>query len=371
MSKGKNNKKKVNLKIDRNLQVAWKPFYPVEIPPGGAETGVVAMFENNFYGVMIRQSLSPTMTITRPNGAQEPMPIAELIIIRLDKKNKEIPWSHKQRIKNELLSPSAEALELFPHEGRRMRDIPYYHAHIWALSPGAMAPIGLIPREMAEQAERVSEEMELATVSRSDIEVFVVTTGNVVEVFADGQDAKECYEKAEAEMGSGVVGRIGDVPAPEDGAAWSEKAQAKLANIIDKATKIEMVHRREMGEDADEDGPETIRVNTNGPDSIEDEIEGEMSVGEYAPNSDEEGVMAKEYMAMGVSQIRNDRAVSLREAVSSVEAQAAENETKQAEAVAAAEAEAKAEKEAAADLERMRKEARQKQKENKEPVPEA
>ena len=55
-------------------------------------------------------------------------------------RNTDIPWQHKQWIKNEVLGREYEGLELFPAESRMINTANQYH--IWCLPKGIVVPIG-------------------------------------------------------------------------------------------------------------------------------------------------------------------------------------------------------------------------------------
>lgn len=55
--------------------------------------------------------------------------------------NADIPWSEKQRIKNELFGRNATAIEVFPSEDKLVDKANMYH--LWILPEGFELPFGL------------------------------------------------------------------------------------------------------------------------------------------------------------------------------------------------------------------------------------
>lgn len=60
-------------------------------------------------------------------------------------------WRVLQRIKNEMVSPDAEAVELYPAEDRLVDTSNQYH--LWCLEPGHIFPFGYRGREVLGAAE--------------------------------------------------------------------------------------------------------------------------------------------------------------------------------------------------------------------------
>ena len=82
-------------------------------------------------------------TVDTPLG-----PMDWLSIKRLDKAPIH-DWRDLQRIKNELLGPEREAVELYPAESRLMDTSNQYH--LWALPPGKRFPFGMVDRCVTEE----------------------------------------------------------------------------------------------------------------------------------------------------------------------------------------------------------------------------
>jgi len=307
-------KKRGVKRVDRNKMVGpMTEFFRVESPEGAEEMGILATFQNNKYGVFVKKTVSDGFSVPGPNGQPMPMEIVHLIIVRQDKKRVEISWEEKQAIKNELLGPMCEGVELFPSEMRRMKTIPEHQCHLWVLQPGATMPVGLIPKAMQELAR--DNALEKFTVHGEELEVYLVEDDGVTQVFGSEEDARKSYEENDAEMPEGKVGRIGSVPTEDDGAAWSNLAKVKVASVLEKAEHL----TRLMGGDPSAPASEQTTVNTNGPENDQDDLESEMGVVDESPDSDEENVMMPEFMKLGVEQMRRDRIASIGGAVELLE----------------------------------------------------
>lgn len=76
-------------------------------------------------------------------------PLIHLSIKRLDKEAVH-DWRDFQRIKNEIVGPEAEGVELYPAESRLVDTANQYH--IWCLPPGHVFPFGF------DEGRVVSEE---------------------------------------------------------------------------------------------------------------------------------------------------------------------------------------------------------------------
>jgi hypothetical protein len=58
-------------------------------------------------------------------------------------------WRHLQYIKNELLGPEIEGMQLFPAESRKVDTSNKWH--IWALMDGTRLPFGWMKRDVQDQ----------------------------------------------------------------------------------------------------------------------------------------------------------------------------------------------------------------------------
>jgi len=180
-------------RIDRNAMAGpMSEFVRVENPKDAEDVGILATYENNRYGVFLKRVLSDGLAAPGPDGAPQTMEVLHLIIVRKDKKKTEISWGEKQAIKNELLGPMVEAMELFPSEMRRMGSIVDHQCHMWAFPPGAQIPIGLIPKAMQDFARE--DALNRFTVGKEELELYVVEDGEVVQVFGSEDEAKKSYD---------------------------------------------------------------------------------------------------------------------------------------------------------------------------------
>jgi len=296
------NNKKVNRNIDRNLLAGpWKPLEQAQVPADAAKMGVVACFQNNRYTIFVKEQESPGFGQPGPDGKIIPMKIAHLIINRNDKKTTR-SWADLQRIKNELLGPMAEAIELFPAEWRRMSDISDRQTHLWALSPGATLPLGLVPAgvDALAAAEKQAEEH---TLTQKDVQVYVVKTDEIIEVFADETEARAMYKESGNEMPEGEVKNLGDVPSEDEGAGWTERAKAKIAQVMRKAEQMEKMMRG-ISDGMDDEGDDAIVIEDNpGPRMVEDDLADDRGYEDGKPSVEEfidlerlmrEGIAARE-----------------------------------------------------------------------------
>ena len=61
-------------RIDRNKKMGpLTEFNRIANPPGAEESGVLATFENNRYGVFLKQTVSHGFTVPGVDGAPQPM----------------------------------------------------------------------------------------------------------------------------------------------------------------------------------------------------------------------------------------------------------------------------------------------------------
>lgn len=78
--------------------------------------------------------------------------IVEHACIR-NRDNSDIPWSEKQRIKNELFGTKRVAIEVFPAADRLIDEAGMYH--LWVLPEGYRLPFGIHPKDQStEHIER-------------------------------------------------------------------------------------------------------------------------------------------------------------------------------------------------------------------------
>lgn len=150
----------------RPKQTGWKPFQEAEFRPMpeehleamAAKAGVSVehvrkiaekekrnclVFLNNIYQVTKEEMESPESWPT----------LVHLSIKRIDRRPIH-DWRHLQRIKNELLDPECEAVELYPAESRRVDTSNQYH--LFALKqPGRKFPFGFPDRAVTTEQDCV------------------------------------------------------------------------------------------------------------------------------------------------------------------------------------------------------------------------
>lgn len=115
-----------NTKAIANIAVPWTAFLPATIHPEVAKEGFDKCFKNSRYTVLQR-------TVRDEQGE-----LVHLSIKRNDR-NSMHDWRDLQRIKNEILGPNEEAMELYPDERRLVDTANQYH--LWCFK-GMAAPFG-------------------------------------------------------------------------------------------------------------------------------------------------------------------------------------------------------------------------------------
>ena len=133
----------------KNPIVRWTPFEEASVPDRmmdivGRDSKV---FRNSRYTVWIRESPLPEM------GAV----VLHLSIKRNDRRVIH-DWRDLQRIKNELVGPEREAVEIYPAESRLVDGANQYH--LWVLPEGFAFPFGFF------EGRRVSEGSTEGSVQR-------------------------------------------------------------------------------------------------------------------------------------------------------------------------------------------------------------
>lgn len=116
----------------------------------GAATPIpdgIELWGNDEYNVFLRE-LEP------PDGSPLP-PMVWLSISRKDRGTVR-DWRHLQRIKNELVGPECEGVELFPAESRLVDTSNQYH--LWVVSdPAVRFPFGYGDRLVMDPTELAAE----------------------------------------------------------------------------------------------------------------------------------------------------------------------------------------------------------------------
>jgi hypothetical protein len=107
--------------------------------PGGV-TG--ALWQNNCYQVIAREH------------ADGPFGAYVHLTIRSTDGSARHDWRDFQRIKNELVGPETEAVELYPAESRLVDTANHYH--LWVFKEHRF-PLGMTQREVSEGAPGISQ----------------------------------------------------------------------------------------------------------------------------------------------------------------------------------------------------------------------
>lgn len=144
----------------RKPDTGWQPFQDVTSTTNvdGHNIGHLLRavgaryFMNNHYAVEIRK----VPEVHDADGAGVWPAMLHLSIRRLDRAAVH-DWRDFQRIKNELVGPEYEAVELYPAEARKMDTANQYH--LWALAEAGMTfPFGQREREVMEPGDDLPEE---------------------------------------------------------------------------------------------------------------------------------------------------------------------------------------------------------------------
>lgn len=289
---GKNGKVVSMASRDRNNKFkAWQSLVPVEIVDN--EAGIVAAFQNNRCLVNIKQVDSSFFRDESGN----PMKMAQLIIRMFD--GGEPSYDEKRRIKGELCHPNAEAVELIPGAWRDITE--FKQTHLWVLPLGASYPLGMVPHDFDGKMES-DPQSSASSISKDDVQVYVVKCEEVFEVFANDEEAKEAYEKNGSVIGDGEFMNIGDVPVDDEKYVWSDAAKVKVSNLVAAISsmqpefKVDPYDNPQMIEDEIVDGAE------DGPFSIEDGLE----LADVMKKTVEERSKVRDEMIKQVSEISND-----------------------------------------------------------------
>lgn len=110
----------------RRIKRGWNAF--VQGPPPDTVEGAVSSWTNNLYVVLYMPE-------------QTEIGLVERLLIRRNDGTTNVPWAHKQRIKDELLGPERVAVEVMPARSELVDDCNCYH--LWGLPEGYAMPFGL------------------------------------------------------------------------------------------------------------------------------------------------------------------------------------------------------------------------------------
>lgn len=127
---------------------AWTPFAEADGSWSAMDPEITArvmareppqrIYKNSLYTVTV----SPSRMLTE--GGE---PLLHLDVKRNDKAAIH-DWRHLQRIKNELVGPEHEAIEVYPAESRLVDTANSFH--LWVLPPGAKVPVGWTERAVID-----------------------------------------------------------------------------------------------------------------------------------------------------------------------------------------------------------------------------
>jgi hypothetical protein len=130
----------------------WTPFVqlPLDVIPEQREAGynLQAVLANNLYKVMLR----PIASAAFRDREGQPMAIMHMTVQTREERQPAPTWEHLQRIKEEIMGPHVEAMELFPNAER---DINIPDRHLWCFPEGVMIPVGFEPEVAVLRPEGV------------------------------------------------------------------------------------------------------------------------------------------------------------------------------------------------------------------------
>lgn len=124
---------------------AWTPFQSATFPNGTEQ----ALVENDpaYVGVFLNNLYQVTMREVKGTDFGD---VLWLCIVRRDRTHTH-DWRHLQRIKNELVGPEHEAMELYPAESRLVDTNNQFH--LWVFEKGKVIPLGYKDRDVCTEVE--------------------------------------------------------------------------------------------------------------------------------------------------------------------------------------------------------------------------
>ena|SRR5437870_1228732 len=128
--------------IARTAEALRKQFPETTVQQMIAESLGDRIFQNDTYQVIVRSFVSE---------AFEGLPMVHLSIRRLDREAIH-DWRDLQEIKNQLVGPECEAIELYPAESRLVDTSNQYHLWCWT-NPEVRVPIGWDDRLVSGESE--------------------------------------------------------------------------------------------------------------------------------------------------------------------------------------------------------------------------
>ena len=124
---------------------AWTPMKQIMKPPGSEGSMMDSCWVNSRYEVYAYRYDNSKGT--------GPSQMVHLSFKQMPERDPFIPWRDKQRIKNEVLGPEWEGVELIPAESRLVDTSNQFH--LWCFPPGTRLPMGFVDREVMEHPEEV------------------------------------------------------------------------------------------------------------------------------------------------------------------------------------------------------------------------
>lgn len=121
---------------------AWTPLEQIPTPNTGEGMHMDACWVNSRYEVYVYR-----LPAEKPEPGYPPE-LVHLSFKQMPDRQGFIPWRDKQRIKNEILGPEWECVELYPAESRLVDTSNQYH--LWCLPPGYPFPFGFGERLVME-----------------------------------------------------------------------------------------------------------------------------------------------------------------------------------------------------------------------------
>lgn len=180
---------KLNVTINGDKE-PWTPFLPAyfdaeDIPILTAAHGVMpeAVYLNATYQVVV------TKTRADFDGDDSFPEMLHLSIKRRDRQPIDYNhWRILQRIKNEIVGPEYEAVELYPREGRLMDTSNQYH--LWVLAnPETVFPFGYARRAVSESSLNGSVQRPFEEDNRPDDLIEETQIREMVEQLQEEADA--------------------------------------------------------------------------------------------------------------------------------------------------------------------------------------
>ena len=124
---GRKSREKHARRRERDRDPPWTPFEPASVSPDAWQHRVTVLgedflvYKNSRYTVMVRRV-----------GGRDDWPDMIHLSIRRNDRDVVRDWRELQRIKNELVGPEHEAVELYPAESRLVDGANQFHLYVLA-----------------------------------------------------------------------------------------------------------------------------------------------------------------------------------------------------------------------------------------------